>query len=219
MSLVASRESCSRRAGGPGARAALALAALLPLAAAACATLPGNTSPATVASVVQRGPYLDVELSMAGAKRRFFTAASDPCRSLLKPEASVEYVKLGPLGQLQAGGATCIPAGIGALAAWRDERPRPQVGPQPQKQANYRLEYQDADVAMVRGMIPLLGLIAWPGMGDSLLVLPQTPACQALIPGGIATIQYNVAGPDPYVLLDNRRECAVAGLIQPIGER
>jgi hypothetical protein len=56
-------------------------------------------------------------------------------------------------------------------------------------------------------------------MGDTLMVLPQSPACQALIPAGVATIQYRDAGPDPYVLLDNRSQCEVSGLIQPSGER
>ena len=128
-------------------------------------------------------------------------------------------MNLGPLGQFQADGVDCVPVGIGSLAAWRDERPRPQVGPLPSKQANYRLEYQDKDVAMLRGMFPLLGLIAWPGLGDTIVVVPQTPPCQALMPQGVATIEYRVAGPDPYVLLDNEKRCALAGLIQPIGER
>ena len=219
MSAVGSRKSGFRRAVWRAPCSALVLGALLGFGPTGCSTLPGSTSPTTVESVVERGPYLDVSVSMAGAKRRFFTAAGEPCRSLLKPEAAVEYVNLGPLGQLQAGGVSCIPAGIGTLAEWRDARPRPQVGPQPQKQANFKLEYQDADVVMVRGMIPLLGLIAWPGMGDTLLVLPQTPACKALVPVGVATIQYNEAGADPYVLLDDRRVCEVAGLIQPVGER
>ena len=99
------------------------------------------------------------------------------------------------------------------------KRPRPEVGPLPSKQANYKLEYEDKDVAMLRGLFPLLGLIAWPGMGDTLVVLPQTPPCHALIPAGVATIQYRDTGPAVYVLLDNRSQCALAGLIQPIGER
>jgi hypothetical protein len=189
------------------------------LGTAGCSTFPGSTSSWTVVSVVERHGYLDVSFSTGGAKERFFTAATDPCKSMLHAEAVVAYVNLGPLGQFQAGGATCIPAGIGSLAAWRDSRPRPQVGPLPSKQANYTLEYQDPDVAMVRGRIPLLGLIAWPGMGDTLIVLPQSPTCQALIPAGVATIQYRDTGPAPYVLLDNRSQCEVAGLIQPVGDR
>jgi hypothetical protein len=111
-----------------------------------------------------------------------------------------------------------VPVGIGSLAAWRDSRPRPQVGPLPAKQADYRVEYQDRDLAMLRGRFPLLGLIAWPGMGDTLVVIPQTPACKPLLQQGVATIEYRVAGPDPYVLLVGGERCPIQGLIQPVGE-
>jgi hypothetical protein len=173
----------------------------------------------TVQSVVERGPYLDVEISQGGSTRRYFAPAKEPCRGLLKAEAAIEYVNLGPLGQLQSGQVVCEPVGIGSLAAWRDQRPRPQVGPVPARQADYRLEYQDQDLAMLRGRFPLLGLIAWPGMGDTIVVLPQMPACQQLLKQSIATIEYRVAGPDPYVLLDGDKRCPLQGLIQPIGER
>jgi len=216
MLAVGSRASLLRTLGRWGVCAALALGGL---GSAGCAGLPGASSSWTVESVVVRGDFLDVNFATGAGTRRFFTAATDPCKSLLRVEAVVDYVSLGPLGQFQAGGATCIPAGIGSLAAWRDERPRPQVGPLPSKQANFKLEYQDKDVAMVRGMFPLLGLIAWPGLGDTLVVLPQTPPCQALIPSGVATIEYRVAGPDPFALLAGDKRCALAGLIQPIGER
>ena len=72
---------------------------------------------------------------------------------------------------------------------------------------------------MLRGRFPLLGLIAWPGMGDTLVLLPQTPPCQALMQQSVATIEYRVAGPDPYVLLEGDKRCPLLGLIQPIGKR
>lgn len=213
------RGTASRAADWRRLCAALSLSALCGFGSAGCASFPGSSNSATVESVVTRGPYLDVNLSLGGSTRRFFAPASEPCLSLMHAEAVVEYVKLGPLGQFQAGEATCIPAGIGSLAAWRDERPRPEVGPLPSKQANYKLEYEDKDVAMLRGLFPLLGLIAWPGMGDTLVVLPQTPPCHALIPAGVATLEYRVGGPDAYVLLDNRQRCGLVGLIQPIGKQ
>jgi hypothetical protein len=219
MTAVGSRDSILRAAARSGVGAALSLAVICGLGTAGCSTFPGSTNSWTVTSVVERHGYLDVSFSTGESTRRFFTAATDPCKSLLHVEAVVQYVNLGPLGQFQAGSATCVPAGIGSLAAWRDARPRPQVGPLPSKQANYTLEYQDKDVAMLRGQFPLLGLIAWPGMGDTLVVLPQSATCQALIPAGVATIQYRDAGPAPYVLLDNRSLCELVGLIQPIGSR
>ena len=215
LEIRASSARPGRRWGGCAALGALAL-----LAVAGCANLPGATSTWTVESVVVRGDYLDVSLATGGGdSRRFFTAAAEPCKSVLRVESVVEYVNLGPLGEFQADGATCVPAGIGSLAAWRDERPRPQVGPLPSSQANFRLEHQDKDVAMLRGMFPLLGLIGWPGLGDTLVVVAQTPPCQSLIPAGVATIEYRVAGPEPYVLLAGDKRCALLGLIQPIGER
>jgi hypothetical protein len=175
-------------------------------------------SASTVESVVERGPYLDVQISQRGSPWRYFVPAQEPCRSLLKAEAPIEYVSLGPLGQFQSGQVVCDPIGIGSLAKWRDQRPRPMVGPLPARQADYRVEYQDQDVAMLRGRFPLLGLIAWPGMGDTIVVLPQTPPCQRLLQQGTATIEYRVAGPDPYVLLAGDQRCPIQGLIQPIGE-
>ena len=208
-----------RRAAWRRVCATVAACALGGAGLAGCANLPGMSTSSTVETVVERGPYLDVNISRGGSTQRYFAPASEPCRSLLRAEAAIEYVSLGPLGQFQAGEITCDPIGIGSLAAWRDQRPRPEVGPLPARQANYALEYQDEDLAMLRGRFPLLGLIGWPGMGDTLVLLPKTQPCQALIGRGVATIEYRVVGPDPYVLLDGDQRCAILGLIQPIGER
>jgi hypothetical protein len=192
--------------------------AALSLLLAGCSNLPGMPTSSSVQTVVERGPFLDVQITQGGKPRRYFTPQSEPCRSLLEPEAPIDYVALGPLGQLQSGEVVCVPVGIGTLAAWRDQRPRPMVGPLPARQADYRVEYQDQDLAMLRGRFPLLGLIAWPGLGDTLVVIPKTPACQPLMDRGTATIEYRVAGPDPYVLLSGDQRCPVQGLIQPVGE-
>ena len=209
----------SRGAGWQSVFAAFVACALGGAGLAGCANLPGQSTPSTVGTVTPRGPYLDVNVARSGSTQRFFAAASEPCRSLLRPEAVIDYVSLGPLGEFQAGGATCVPSGIGSLAAWRDQRPRPMVGPLPSRRASYKLEYQDPDLAMLRGRFPLLGLIGWPGLGDTLVVVPQTPPCQALVQQGVATIEYRESGPDPYSLLDNDKRCPIQGLIQPIGER
>ena len=92
------------------------------------------------------------------------------------------------------------------------------MGPLPARQADYQVIYQDGDLAMLRGRFPLLGLIGWPGMGDTIVLLPQTESCRPLVERGTATIEYRVAGPAPYVLLDGDRRCAVLGLIQPSGQ-
>jgi hypothetical protein len=202
---------CRRRRGH---RALLVLVSC-GIAIAGCSTLPGMSSAWIVQSTAARGPYLDTTLSNGSSTLRFFTPASETCRSLLPAEASVEYVNLGPLGQFQQGDAICVPVGIVSLREWRDRQPRPYAPPLPTGQAAYRLAYQDADVALLRGRFPLLALIGWPGMDDTLVVVPQSEACKALIPKGVATIEYRVAGPQPYVLLDDRRNCEVLGLVQP----
>ena len=46
-----------------------------------CANLPGMAKSSTVQSVVERGAYLDVELSTGGSPRRFFTPARNPARA------------------------------------------------------------------------------------------------------------------------------------------
>jgi hypothetical protein len=218
------RANILREAGwirGAGSRWALASVAACALAGGAlsgCANIPGTSTSWAVVSVVGRGPYLDVNVSRGDSTQRFFTPASEPCRSLLRAEAAVDYVSLGPLGEFQSGGVKCDPIGIGSLATWRDKRPRPQVGPLPSRQASYKLDYQDQDLVMLRGRFPLLGLIAWPGMGDTLVLLPRTEPCQALLQRDVATIEYRVAGPDPYVLYDGDQRCAILGLIQPIGQ-
>jgi len=184
-----------------------------------CSTLPGATRASIVQSVVERGGVLDAQIAREGSVQRFFAPTSEPCRKLMKKEAAIEYVSLGPLGQFRSGDTTCAPNGIGSLAVWRDQRPRPKVGPLPSRAASYQVVYQDADVAMLRGLFPMLGLIGWPGMGDTIAVVAQSPACQALIQRGSANVVYRVAGPDPYVMLDGEMQCPLEGLIQPSGER
>jgi hypothetical protein len=193
----------------------LAAAVLALPASAGCATLPGRTTAWVVESVALRGDFLDATVSRAGETQRFFTPASPACGSVLRVEALVEYVSLGPFGQFQSGAESCDLVGIGSLAEWRDRRPRPNVRPLPTRSATYRLEYQDAELAMLRGRIPLVGLLGFVGMGDTLMVLPQSDACRPLIPRGTATIEYRVAGPDPLVLIGDHARCAVLGLIQP----
>jgi hypothetical protein len=144
-------------AGWPWPCAAIAACALGGAGLTGCANLPGSSTSSTVETVVERGPYLDVNVSRGGSTQRFFTPASEPCRSLLRAEAVVDHVSLGPLGQLQSSGVTCDPIGIGSLAAWSDQRPRLEMGPLPAPQASDRLEYQDENLAMLRGRFPLLG--------------------------------------------------------------
>jgi hypothetical protein len=203
----------------PSTRAVCLAAALAAIAGAGCNTIPGMSTAWTVEAVAQRGDYLDATLVRGDERRRYFTAVDEACAGMLRPEASLERVSLGPLGQLQSGGQTCEPVGIGSLLAWRESRPRPQVRPLPARQASFRLVWEDAELAMLRGRFPLLGLIGFPGLGDSLVVIPQSEVCRPLREASEASIEYRVAGPDPFVLIAEGQRCGVLGLIQPLEPR
>jgi hypothetical protein len=194
-------------------------AAFAALAGAACTTVPGVSTTWTVGPVSERGAYLDATLSQRGKQRRYFVPSSAACRSLLRTEALVEVVALGPMGQLRQGDTQCDPLGIGSLREWRESRPRPTVRPLPARPATYRVDYQDAEVVMLRGRFPLVGLIGFPGLGDTLVVIPLSDACRPLLEATQASIEYRVAGPDPYVLIAGAQRCPVLGLVQPIGTR
>jgi hypothetical protein len=209
----------TRRVAFATLRMALLGAALFAMASAGCNTIPGMSTAWTVQSVAQRGPYLDATLVRGGEQRRYFLPASEACGGMLRPEASLELVSLGPMGQLQAGEAVCDPLGIGSLREWRESRARPTVGPIPSRQATFRLDYEDAELVMLRGRFPLVGLIGFPGLGDTLVAIPQTDACRPLRQATVASIEYRVAGPDPYVLIAGELRCPVHGLIQPISPR
>jgi hypothetical protein len=199
--------------------AACPCAALVIIASAGCNTIPGMSTAWTLESVVERGAYLDATLVRGDEERRWFLPPDAACRGMMRPEASLEVVSLGPLGQLHEGEAVCEPLGIGSLREWRESRARPTVGPVPARQATFRLDYEDEEVAMLRGRFPLVGLIGFPGLGDTVVVIPQSEACRPLREASVASIEYRVAGPDPYVLVAGELRCPVLGLIQPVGPR
>jgi hypothetical protein len=68
---------------------------------------------------------------------------------------------------------------------------------------------------MLRGLFPLTSLIGFPSLGDILVVIPLHEICRPLLTRDVATIEYRVAGPDPYVLISEDQRCPVLGLIQP----
>jgi hypothetical protein len=121
----------------------------------------------------------------------------------------------GPLGQFQAGGATCIPADPSAHSPPGATVDRARVRPLPSSRPT-TLEYQVGTFAMVRGMIPLLGLITG-GMGDTSSLLPKSATLPGAIPAGVGDSV--PCGPRCLRAPRQPGQCVVAGLIQPIGER
>jgi hypothetical protein len=198
-----------------GSSSRILLAALGVIASAGCNTIPGMSTPWVVKSVAPLGPYLETEIANGKETLRFYTPAEAPCTGILRHEQVVEYVSLGPLGQFQSGDEKCDPVGLGSLREWRDRRPRPEVPPLPSRQATYKVEYQDQNVAILRGLFPLTSLIGFPGLGDVLVVIPRNEVCASLLTRETATIEYRVAGPDPLVLYSEKARCPIVGLIQP----
>ena len=50
---------------------------------------------------------------------------------------------------------------------------------------------------------------------DTVAVIPRTPACQPLLAKGRASIEFRVAGPEPYRLVSGEGFCPIDGFIRP----
>ncbi len=204
-------------------------AAGLTLAAAGCQPravieqigVPGLRTEATVTDVVLRDVYLDVLLDSPFWSLRYFFPASEICRRILAPQASVTYVSLGPWGEIQdARKERCVPAGIGSLQTWRNRKPRPRSSsPIPRRPANFRIVHRDEDYAFARGFFPLAGAIGWTGGVDTIGVIPNTEPCRPLIEGGTASMEFRPVGPEPFRLVSAAGTCPLAGFIQPPSNR
>ncbi len=183
--------------------------------------MPGLRTEATVTDVVLRDVYLDVLLESPFWSLRYFFPASEICRRILAPQASVTYVSLGPWGEIQdVQKERCVPAGIGSLQTWRNRKPRPRSrSPIPRRQASFRIVHLDEAYAFARGFFPLASAIGWTGGNDTIGVIPNTEACRPLIEGGTASMEFRPVGPEPFRLVSAAGTCPLAGFIQPLSNR
>jgi hypothetical protein len=180
------------------------------------AGIPGVSTPLVVMSTRPVAGYLEVDLSGSGLHLDTFTPADETCASVMKPEASVDYVASGPYGTFQRGDETCSAVGLGSLREWRDRRPsQTTVAMLPRAQASYRVWYQDDRQVFLRGRFPLGALLGFTGLDDTIAIVPNTPACQAPISAGVASMQYYQNGEEPLVLLSGREQCPIQALLQP----
>ncbi len=177
---------------------------------------PFASTDATVVGVSRHGPYLLVSLAGPMADLRFFAPATEACLQVLAPDASVNYAKSGQFGRFRRGEQICDPIGTASLAAWRDTQPRRRGAPVPRAPAYYQVVQQDAELIFVRGRFPLVSRIYISGGYDIVAVLPNVAACAAVAARSEASLEYRVAGPQPFRLLDGDQACDVLGFALPL---
>lgn len=210
--------------------AAWSLACVAPAGSPEAAPKPPPFPVVRLSGVGQVGPYLDATLheptpSGEPRVRRFFFPRSADCQALLVEGAERLYVTKGAFGRLRGDdGARCEPLGVASLAEWRDSLPRrrsqylvPRVqaafAPLPGTPAPGP---EGGGLLLVRGRFPLALEIRWPEPMDSVAVLPDRPACRALLAADTATMAFHAKGPDVFVLEGEGGPCPIVGLAIPL---
>jgi hypothetical protein len=210
------------------ARVAIAIAAAIALAAPGCETVkhtgekalydvnPVGTADVVVLGVSRHGSYLLVSLAGSLVDMRFIAPATEACLQVLAPEARVNYAKSGVFGRFRRDATICDPIGIASLAAWRDRQPRRAGRPVPRASAYFTLLQQDPELIFLRGRFPLASRVNIPAGYDLVAVLPNSGACVGLAQRTDASLEFRVAGPEPFVLINNGQLCPVLGFATPI---
>ncbi len=178
--------------------------------------LPGSVRDHQVVFVAERGAYLDAVLERSDSTLRFFFPSDETCREVLRKQAWVEYVNLGTLGEVRRADLTCTPVGIASLEAWRSRRGRRLEGPLPRSPVNFRVVYQDEEYVLARGRFPLASRIGWSGGEDTLALIPRTSACAPIIARGAGSMEFRVAGRDPFILVSAEGRCPIEGFVWPL---
>lgn len=178
--------------------------------------LPGVSTTYQVVNVVARGPYLDAVLEREGSSLRLFFPASDACRRVVRVEAVVEYTATSVPGTVRNAQEECEGVGIGSLQFWRDRRPRQSKQVLPRGNAEFHSVYQDSELTLVRGRFPYANQVGWAGGWDTLAALPRNAACDALVARGRASLEFRVAGPEPYRLVTGEGSCPIEGFLRPL---
>jgi hypothetical protein len=178
--------------------------------------VPGASVDMNVAHVKLRDGFLDTQLHGDGFQLRTFLPASAACQRVVAGEARVQYRSSSSYGTLARGDDRCVASGIGSLREWRNRRPRETSRVIPSGRAEYRLVYQDEEVSFLRGTFPLVGLLGFTGMGDTIAVVPNTPLCMGPIGRNASTIEYFHGGPNVLTLSSSEGRCNIEGLIRPL---
>ena len=177
--------------------------------------VPGSSVEMTVARVKLRGGYLDTELHGSGFSLRTFVPASETCQRVVAPEAVVEFGTGGSYGTLARGDDRCDAIGIGSLREWRNRRPR-ESSRIIRGRASYSVVFQDEEVTFLRGRFPLVGLLGFAGMGDTIAVVPNTAECLGPIGRDTSTVEYFHGGRNVLTLSSSEGRCNIEGLLRPL---
>ncbi len=199
---------------------AVILAGVLLVLGSACAGVPGTRPSYRVVSTQRIGPLLDVRLEWTSrasvvssdAKLSLLFASADVCTEMIKVGAEFDYIPGGLTGGLRLGEQICEAVGISALREWRDRRPRRRLTRHgdDRAQATYRVVFENADYAIIRGRFPLAGMIGWYAGEDTLALIPQRAECAAALQRQVATMEFRDTGPDPLRLVGDGG-CPFAG--------
>lgn len=204
-------------------RAAVFAAALFTLACGLVSVgerpqVPFSATEMTVAKVQPQASWLEVTLMSPKFNRVFYFPASEACKALIQPDATLSYRRSGGYGYVERGDVRCDASGIGSLRQWRDGLPRPTLGgsaAKPRSRCEFREVYRDGDVVMVRGKFLLASYLQWPRPDDTIAVFKNDPVCNQALSGDMAQMEYNANGANPLVLVQQGGRCPLEGLIRP----
>lgn len=210
----------SRRASSRAVLAKVASSGVLLVLGAACAGIPGTHPSYRVVSTERIGPLLDVRLEWTSrassissdSQLSLLFRSADDCTKKITVGTEVDYLPGGLTGSLRLGDQSCDAVGISGLRQWRDRKPRRRVARpgDDRAQTTYRVVYEQADYAIVRGRFPLAGRIGWSGGDDTLALIPRKPECAGALQRQVSTIEFRDSGPIPLLLVGNRG-CPIAG--------
>ncbi len=177
---------------------------------------PVGTTDGVVLGVSRHGPYLLVAFGGSLQDMQFLAPATEACLQVLAPEARLNYGKSGVFGRFRRDGVICDPVGVASLAAWRDRQPRSVGRPVPRAPAYYTLLQEDPELIFLRGRFPLASRVNIPAGWDLVAVLPNSGACTGLAKRTDASLEFRVAGPEPFTLINDGQLCPVLGFATPL---
>lgn len=168
----------------------------------------------------ERGPYVEATLDGHGLSLDVLAPADPACRFVLTPESRVDYVESGVGGQYEREGTRCIAAG-GGMSLVGSRRPRATTlreTPIPRSQATFKVLHADAQGMLLRGRFPEAWRLGWSGQDDTVVAVPDTPACRSAAEGGVASLEYRAAKRQPLALVGRQGLCPIQALARPPGD-